>query len=41
MKASELFPDKHDRDFVKMILEMFDGTLISVVDKQTGKKIFP
>lgn len=41
MKASELFPDTDDRDFVKMILEMFDGTLISVVDKQTGKKIFP
>lgn len=41
MKASELFPDKADREFVRLVIKIFDGEIIAVRDSKTGVKIFP
>ena len=34
IKASELFPDPDDRKKIKAIVDMFDGKIVAIKDKE-------
>lgn len=33
LKASELFPDEEERSLIKYIIDLFDGRITKIIDK--------